>query len=222
MNNPLNHHIPTADARQHDETLLDLPPLTAENPLDLFHEWFTLAKQTEISDANAMSLATIDNDGMPNVRILLLKDYSNDGFTFFTNYHSTKGQELEKNPVAALCFHWKSQMKQVRLQGTIVQCTPESADSYFYSRARQSQIGSWVSLQSETLENRDVMVNSYHAYCEKFADTDIIPRPAHWGGYLLVPTRIEFWRNGAYRLHDRLIFTRPNPESAWETHLIYP
>ena len=222
MNNPLNHNIPQADERQHDETLLNLPPLTGDNPLMLFEEWFQAAKTTEPSDANAMSLATIDKQGMPNVRILLLKDYNEQGFTFFTNYNSQKGQELAIHPQAALCFHWKTQLKQVRIQGIVVKTDDALADSYFYSRARQSQIGSWVSQQSDKLTTRDEMVESYHDYCEKFSDTEVIPRPDYWGGYCLVPHRIEFWRNGAYRLHDRLVFTRANADSAWETHLIYP
>lgn len=214
--------IPPADMRQHHENLLKLPPLDSDNPLELFNEWFMEASKSEHSDPNAMSVATIDKDNMPNVRILLLKEYDENGFVFFTNQNSTKGHELATNSVAALCFHWKSLFRQVRLRGIVHKTTDKQSDDYFYSRHRESQIGSWVSLQSDILESREAMLKSMDEWNEKFKDTPIIPRPPHWGGYVLLPSYIEFWRNGAYRLHDRLIFTRKDKNSPWQKELRYP
>ena len=217
-----NPNIPHADMRQHDESLLNLPPLTADNPMDLFTQWFDLAKNSEDSDANAMSLSTVDTDGMPNSRIVLLKDYNQNGFSFFTNHHSAKGQELKYCPKAALLFHWKSLFKQIRIRGIVTPVIDADADRYFASRDRQSQIGAWVSLQSEYLSSRRDMMQRYDDFNQKFENQDI-PRPPHWGGFILNPLSIEFWRNGAYRLHDRLVFFKNDIlDTVWQQQLIYP
>jgi pyridoxamine 5'-phosphate oxidase len=218
--------IPTADPRQHDISHFDKPELTPEfanhNPFSLFALWYTQAINSEPSDANAMSLATLDNSGMPNVRIVLLKDFSETGFTFFTNYNSQKGQELAHNPKAALCFHWKSSLQQVRIKGIVSKISEAESDIYFGSRDINSQIGAYVSQQSQPVLGREKLLKDLHHYQEKFARQTVIKRPDYWGGYCLAPLEIEFWQNGAFRLHDRLVFMRDTINSAWQTKKLYP
>jgi pyridoxamine 5'-phosphate oxidase len=219
-------NIPHADQRQHDLSHFDKAELTGaltdNNPFKLFAAWYEEAIKTEISDANAMSLATLDGDAMPNIRIVLLKDFSEQGFTFFTNYHSQKGQELANNPHAALCFHWKSQLQQIRIQGIVRKISAEDSDKYFASRDRNSQIGAYVSKQSAVITGRSQIFNDLEYYTQKFSTIADIERPEYWGGYCLEPLTIEFWQNGAFRLHDRLVFFRDTVTAQWQTKKISP
>jgi pyridoxamine 5'-phosphate oxidase len=218
--------IDKADPRQHDFNHFEKPELTlenvGENPYDLFEKWYMVAKETEVSDANAMSLATIDKNNIPNVRIVLLKDFDNNGFTFFSNYQSQKGQELDYNMNASLCFHWKSQLQQVRIQGIVKKISPQESDDYFATRDRNSQIGAYVSCQSKPVTHRQKLLDDLHDFQDKFKNTDIIKRPEYWGGYILQPLKIEYWQNGAFRLHDRFIFERFSLEDSWQTYKLYP
>ncbi len=168
-----------------------------------------------------MALATADADGAPDVRMVLLKDFDARGFAFYSNAKSAKGQQLAANPRAALCFHWKSLRRQVRLRGLIEPVEPEEADAYFQSRDRGARLGAWASEQSRPLPDRLALEKRVAEFALKFG-LGTVPRPPHWGGYRLVPLAIEFWRNQPFRLHDRLVFTRPTPAAAWEKHRLYP
>jgi len=190
-------------------------------PLSLFVDWFELAKTYEPNDPNAMSLATLDKNGMPDVRVVLLKDISDQGLSFYTNLESAKGAALAQNPVAATCFHWKSIRRQIRVQGRVVPVDDEAADRYFASRARGAQIGAWVSSQSRRLEDPDQLKTQIDEYTAAHEGQEI-ERPPHWGGFLIIPTRFEFWVNRPYRLHDRLIFERNSNASEWEKFWLYP
>lgn len=191
------------------------------DPVALFADWLARAEKTEPDDANACALASADTQGMPNVRMVLLKAYDADGFVFYTNYESAKGQELLANPQAAMVFHWKSQQRQVRLRGPVEQVSAAQADAYYDSRARDSRIGAWASKQSRPLESRFALEKQVAKYAAKYA-VGKIPRPAYWSGFRIRPVEIEFWRNGAFRLHDRLVFRRAAPEEAWSTTRLYP
>lgn len=193
----------------------------SSDPFDLFGNWLKEAKQKEINDANAMALATADSSGLPDVRMVLLKDFDPQGFVFYTNLESYKGQQLGDNPQAALCFHWKSLRRQVRVRGVIVAVSQEEADAYFASRARDSRIGAWASAQSRPLEDRFALEKSVAGYAMKFGIGEV-PRPDFWSGFRLVPTRIEFWRDRPFRLHDRLEFVRVEATAAWTTSKLYP
>lgn len=211
-----------SDNNKHRETWLTTGDQTDRNdPFSLFAEWMAEASRSEPNDPNAMSLATVDPDGMPNVRIVLLKGVDAHGFVFYTNFNSQKGQEILASHKAALCFHWKSLEKQVRVRGMVEQVSDEEADAYFNSRARQSRIGAWASQQSQPLESRYALEKAAAAYAAKYA-IGTIPRPPHWSGFRIVPTTIEFWRAGAFRLHDRQIFKRATPEADWSSDRYYP
>lgn len=192
------------------------------DPYTLFKTWMEDASQSELNDPNAMSLATVDHDGLPNVRIVLLKDFSSDGFTFYTNYESAKGLELLSAGKAALCFHWKSLRRQVRVRGAITTVSDTEADEYYNSRARGSRIGAWASQQSRPLSERSELENAVVQYEEKFGDGDI-PRPKHWSGFRLNPEMIEFWHDRPFRLHDRVTFTKSEADAqTWVTQRLYP
>jgi pyridoxamine 5'-phosphate oxidase len=191
------------------------------SPFELFGTWLKEAKEKEINDANAMALATADSDGLPDVRMVLLKDFDPQGFVFYTNLESYKGQQLSDNPQAALCFHWKSLRRQVRVRGAITSVSQEEADAYFASRARDSRIGAWASAQSRPLEDRFALEKNVASYALKFGIGEV-PRPDFWSGFRLVPTRIEFWRDRPFRLHDRLEFMRGDATAPWSTSKLYP
>jgi pyridoxamine 5'-phosphate oxidase len=189
--------------------------------LELFHEWFAQAKLTEPNDPDAMSLATVDVNGMPNVRMVLLKDYGARGFVFYTNLESRKGVEILQNPKAAACFHWKSLRRQIRLQGPVEAVEQAEADRYFSTRPRDSRIGAWASKQSRPLESRFALEKSVAKYAARYAVGDV-PRPPYWSGFRIIPLQIEFWHDRPFRLHDRVLFTRPGPGEAWVRTRLYP
>ncbi len=191
----------------------------ASEPLDLFRRWMEDAKKSELNDPNAMSLATATPDGIPSVRIVLLKRADEHGFAFYTNGESRKGGELRANPHAALCLHWKSRQRQVRIEGPITELPPEDVDAYFARRARMSQIGAWASQQSRPLSSREDLLASTEKYEAEFPDE--VPRPPYWTGFLVKPASIEFWQEGDYRLHDRFVFS-PTAEHTWTKQRLFP
>jgi len=193
-----------------------------EKPFSLFEEWFEAAKAAEPNLPEAMSLATVDETGLPNIRLVLLKDYGPAGFVFYTNEESQKGIELAKNPMAALCFHWKSLKKQVRVRGIVEIVSDEEADAYFASRAKDSQIGAWASRQSRVLAGRFELEAEVARYAAKYA-LKPVDRPPFWKGYRLRPTEIEFWQERSFRLHDRWLYRRETPaDTHWTQERLYP
>lgn len=196
-----------------------LPLLPEHDPFALFDDWLKEALEKELNDANAMNLATVDADGMPNNRMVLLKGVDNEGFVFFTNTQSAKGRELAANPRAALTFHWKSLRRSVRIRGDVTTVTDAEADAYFATRARASQIGAWASEQSRTMP--DLMTLG-----RRVAETGLrfgigkVARPPHWSGYRVIPRTIEFWRDRPFRLHERLVFERQ--DGGWTTRRLFP
>ena len=195
-------------------------PMTMD-PLELFSEWYEKAKENEINDPNAMSLATTDKNGMPSVRMVLLKGFDTNGFVFYTNLESRKANEFKSNPNVAVCFHWKSLQRQVRIEGKVSQVSDEEADEYFNSRARLSRIGAWASMQSQALESRDYLLERLKTFEEKY-NGETIPRPTHWSGNCIKAKRIEFWQDGEFRLHDRFVFERQSIDEAWTKTRLYP
>lgn len=191
------------------------------DPLALFRDWYAEAAKSEPNDPDAVALATVGPDGTPSARMVLLKGYDPAGFVFYTNYESRKGQHLQAHTKAALLFHWKSLRRQVRLEGPVSQTTPQEADAYFASRARGSQIGAWASEQSRPLESRFALEKRVAEYTAKHL-IGTVPRPAHWSGFRLQPLLIEFWQDGAFRLHDRLEYRRPTPGKPWTTRTLFP
>jgi len=192
-----------------------------DDPFALFDAWMAEAKKTEPNEANAMSIATVDAEGRPNVRMVLLKDASPRGFVFYTNMESAKGRELASHPYAALCLHWKTQRKQVRARGAVTQVPDAEADAYFASRAKDSKIGAWASAQSRPMEGRFAFEREIAKVAAKYA-LKTVPRPPYWSGYLIVPFEIEFWRDRPFRLHDRLVYRRKAPDRPWRTERLFP
>jgi pyridoxamine 5'-phosphate oxidase len=191
------------------------------DPLELFAGWYAEAEKSEPNDPSGLTLATVGPDGTPSVRMVLLKGYDSDGFVFYTNYESRKGRHLLDHPKAAMLFHWKSLRRQVRLEGPVTQTTPEEADAYFATRARGSQIGAWASDQSRPLESRFALEKSVAEFGARHL-IGTVPRPLHWSGFRLQPNLIEFWQDGAFRLHDRLEYSRPSAGAPWSTRTLYP
>ena len=181
--------------------------LDLDDPIELFKVWMDEAKKSEPNDPNALSLATSNKNNIPSVRMVLLKEFNQNGFVFYTNLNSQKGNELKENPNAAMCFHWKSLLRQIRISGTITQVEDSVADQYYNSRGYDSRIGAWASKQSKELKNRDELSNSIKEFKQKFDDKNNVPRPEHWSGWSLSPTRIEFWLDGDSRIHERLNYT---------------
>ena len=200
---------------------LDICFKDEDNPVNLFKEWFKKAETTEPNDPNALSLATADKSGKPKVRMVLLKGFSDDGFTFYTNFNSSKGKDLKENPKASMCFHWKSLLRQIRIYGNVVQVSDKEADDYYNSRAYGSRIGAWASNQSEVLESRKSLDDSIEKFKKKFHDENKVPRPPNWSGWRLVPEEIEFWRDGDNRVHERLKYVKNN-EKSWKRFLLNP
>ena len=191
------------------------------NPTDLFSKWFEDAKASETGDPNAMALGTSTPDGKPSVRMVLLKDFDDAGFVFYTNLTSRKGGELLANPNAALCFHWKSLTRQVRVEGPLVPVTDEEADAYFASRPKLSRIGAWASKQSSVLESRYELEGRIAKYTARF-NIGEVPRPEFWSGFRLSPRAIEFWQQEEFRLHDRLVYRRDSEGDSWRTERLFP
>ena len=190
------------------------------DPFALFDSWLTEAQASEPNDPNGMAVATVDADGQPSVRMVLLKEYDARGFVFYTNYESRKGQALIANPRAALLFHWKSLRRQIRIEGPVEQVTEAEADAYFASRPRDSRIGAWASDQSREMPGRATFLKRIAEYGARYAIGEV-PRPPHWSGFRVVPQRFEFWKDMPFRLHERRIFT-PDGDGGWGEHLIYP
>ena len=189
------------------------------DPFPLFDDWYARARETEPNDSNAMALATADAQGRPSVRMVLLKGHGPDGFIFYTNFEGRKAGELLANPHAALLFHWKSLRRQIRIEGAVERVDDATADAYFATRSRDSQLGAWASDQSRPLPSRDVFMDRYQAVSARFEDGPV-PRPPHWSGFRLTPERIEFWQDREHRLHERRLFLRDG--EAWGETLLYP
>jgi pyridoxamine 5'-phosphate oxidase len=189
------------------------------DPLALFDEWLAEARGAEINDPEAMALATADAAGQPSVRMVLLKGHGPTGFVFYTNEQSAKAVQVAANPSAALLFHWKALRRQVRVEGAVERVRDEEADAYFASRARDSQLGAWASDQSRPLDTRATFEQRFEEVKARFEGSDV-PRPPHWGGYRVVPDRIEFWSDRPHRLHERRLFTRSG--ESWNEGLLYP
>lgn len=191
-----------------------------EDPVAFFSKWFHDAEAAQVTEINAMTLATSGADGQPHARIVLLKGLDDDGFVFFTNYDSNKGTELAENPHAALLFFWKELERQVRIEGVIEKVPAADSDLYFHSRPEGSKLGAWASPQSREIPHRNVLDLNYARYEQEFSGIEV-PRPPHWGGYKLVPARMEFWQGRSNRMHDRLVFTR-QAGSSWVRNRLAP
>ena len=195
--------------------------LDIDDPIQLFHQWMEEAKKTEPNDPNAVALATSNKNNIPSVRMVLLKDFNKDGFVFYTNLNSQKGDELKENPYAAMCFHWKSLLRQIRISGTVTQVKDDVADEYYNSRGYESRIGAWASKQSSILENRDQLNKKIDEFKKKFPDKNNVPRPPHWSGWRLDPYNYEFWLDGESRIHQRLKYLK-SEKGKWERYLLSP
>lgn len=213
---PSPHYDPTATPPADDVALF-----AESEPLALFERWFKEAREKESSDPNGMALATVDASGVPDVRMVLMKSFDHGGFIFYTNAESAKGVQLAANPQAAVCFHWKSLRRQVRVRGLIEAVPDAEADAYFQSRDRGARLGAWASEQSRPLPDRLALEKRIANFAAKFG-VGTVPRPPHWRGYKLVPLAFEFWRDRPFRLHDRLVFTRETPAAVWAKSRLYP
>ena len=213
---------PSPSQEDYYDRAADEPPLPESvDPIALFGEWLEAAKAGEPNDPNAMAVATVDDDGLPDVRMVLLKDVDARGFTFYTNTTSAKGRQLAGQPKAALLFHWKSLRRQVRVRGPVEPVSEAEADAYFASRARASQIGAWASDQSSPMQSRLALEGRIAEYGLKFG-LGKVPRPPHWTGYRVIPRAMEFWRDRPFRLHERLVFARAEAGGRWETSRLFP
>ena len=199
---------------------LDICFMNEDDPFVVFKQWMSEAEKSEINDPNAVALATVNESSEPDVRMVLLKDFDNKGFVFFTNLNSKKGTDLKTIPKASMCFHWKSLLRQVRISGDITLISDDEADKYFNSRPYISRIGAWSSNQSKPMEARDSFLNKVEEYKKKFADKNNVPRPKHWSGFLLSPKKIEFWKDVEGRLHQRLEYSKEF--NLWKKQILYP
>ena len=191
-----------------------------DNPISLFKIWFEEAKKSELNDPNALSLGTSDNRGKPSVRTVLLKDFDNHGFVFYTNLNSAKSNAIKDNPIVSMCFHWKSLLRQVIIIGNVNNVSDQEADEYYNSRSYESRIGAWASKQSSILNNREELNKRIEQFKSKFLDHDKVPRPSHWSGWRVNPNEIEFWLDGKNRIHERLKYVKVN--ESWEKVLLSP
>jgi pyridoxamine 5'-phosphate oxidase len=199
---------------------LDPAFLNEENPYNLFKIWMKDAEKSEINDPNALSVATVDSVGQPDNRMVLLKGLTEEGFVFYTNLESKKGKDLKANPKASMCFHWKSLQRQIRIQGSVTLVDNKTADQYYASRAYESRIGAWASTQSEVMQTRDEFEKKVEEFKKKYPDSNNVPRPAYWSGWLLSPYKIEFWMDVKNRLHQRLCYSKIG--NAWHQEILYP
>ena len=195
--------------------------LDLDDPFELFEKWFDEAKKKEINDPNALALGTASKEGIPSVRMVLLKGFDKNGFVFYTNLNSQKGNELKENPNASMCFHWKSLLRQIRIVGTLKQVEDKVADDYYNTRAYESRIGAWASKQSSTLKSRNELLNNLENYKKKYNDKDNVPRPNYWTGWNLKPSSIEFWLDGENRIHERLKYIL-DKNNNWGKSLLSP
>ena len=195
--------------------------LDLDDPFELFKEWFEVAKNKEINDPNALALGTASKDGIPSVRMVLLKGFDKDGFIFYTNLKSQKGKEIKANPNATMCFHWKSLLRQIRIVGNLKQVDDKTADDYYNTRAYESRIGAWASNQSSVLESRDELLNQLENFKKKYNDKNNVPRPNYWSGWNLKPSSIEFWLDGDNRIHERLKYYL-DKNNNWNKKLLSP
>ena len=195
--------------------------LDKNDPIDLFEVWMNEAKKTEPNDPNAVALGTSDKNNTPSIRMVLLKDFNKEGFVFYTNLNSQKGNDLKNNPKATMCFHWKSLLRQIRINGVIQKVSDKVADEYYSTRDYESRIGAWASKQSSVLNSRDDLLNSIEKYKKKYNNKDEVPRPDHWSGWNLIPSSIEFWLDGDSRIHERLKYIRDD-KSNWTKSLLSP
>ena len=200
---------------------LDACFMDTNEPFDLFEKWFEEAKQKEINDPNAVAIATSTKNGFPSVRMVLLKDFSKSGFVFYTNSNSQKGNEIKENPNVSMCFHWKSLLRQVRINGQVTQVSDATADEYYNSRAYESRIGAWASKQSSILNDRNELEIAIENFKKKFNDKIKVPRPNHWSGWNLKPISIEFWLDGENRIHERLKYII-DTNGKWKKVLLSP
>ena len=195
--------------------------LDLDDPFQLFERWFAEAKSKEINDPNALALGTANKEGIPSVRMVLLKGFDQNGFIFYTNLNSQKGKELKENPNASMCFHWKSLLRQIRIVGTLQLVDNKTADDYYNTRAYESRIGAWASKQSSILKNRDELLKTLDDFKKKYNDINNVPRPDYWSGWNLKPTSIEFWLDGDNRIHERLKYILKN-NNAWVKNILSP
>ena len=191
-----------------------------DNPISLFKIWFEEAKKSEINDPNALSLATSDSMGIPSVRMVLLKNFDNNGFVFYTNLNSAKSKDIKDNPNVSMCFHWKSLLRQIRIKGKVSKVSEQEADEYYNSRSYGSRIGAWASKQSSILNNREELNKEIEIYKSKFPDNKEVPRPNHWSGWRVNPSEIEFWLDGDNRIHERLKYLKDT--EGWKKVLLSP
>jgi len=198
-----------------DSCFMDL-----EDPFKLFKFWIDMAKKKEINDPNAFSLATADKTGKPNVRMILLKDFSSEGFVFYTNLDSPKSSDLKKNSEGAMCFYWKSLQRQIRILGNVIQVGDKEADIYFGSRPYGSKISAWASDQSNTMQERSELLKKVEDFKKKYSNEEKVPRPPHWSGWILQPSSIEFWLHAENRIHERLKYSKV--QNKWEKEILYP
>ena len=209
-----------ADLRK-DYTLQDLNEIEVDpNPVIQFQKWFDQACSTDIPEANAMTIATVNSEGKPSARIVLLKGYDQKGFVFYTNYNSQKGQELTANPHAAIVFWWAQLERQVRITGSVEKISARESDEYFHSRPLGSRLGAWTSNQSEIISSREVLEQRLEELQVKYQNLDV-PRPSHWGGFRVIPAEIEFWQGRSSRLHDRLLYTQAD-DGSWKIQRLSP
>jgi len=199
-----------------DKCFLDL-----DDPFELFEKWFLEAKNKEINDPNALALGTASKEGIPSVRMVLLKGFDKNGFIFYTNLNSQKGNEIKENPNATMCFHWKSLLRQIRIVGTLRQVEDKVADNYYNSRAYESRIGAWASKQSSILKSRNELLDNIENFKKKYNNKESVPRPSHWSGWILKPLSIEFWLDGDNRIHERLKYNL-DKNNIWTKSLLSP